>query len=108
MIFSWHHHHLRKVTANAIAAGANELKRLVHNACLSYGDFCSVSCSVAFISCHTNSFDDAQVIISQPAGSTFIMPLVVPCVFGVFGFFFVCFLFVCFVFCLSSVFLSAS
>ena len=33
--------------------------------CLSYGDFRLVSCSVAFVSRHTNPFDDAQVIISS-------------------------------------------
>ena len=33
--------------------------------CLSYGDFRFVSCSVAFVSRHTNPFDNAQVIISS-------------------------------------------
>ena len=48
-------------------------KKLLFLTCLSYGDFRFVSCSVAFVSRHTNPFDDAQVIISSTvlAGSTF-------------------------------------
>jgi len=70
--------------------------------CLSYGDFRLVSCSVAFVSRHTNPFDDAQVIISSTvlAGSTFHHAaggsLCVSWLCLVFGF-------VCFCFCLFSV-----
>ena len=69
--------------------------------CLSYGDFRLVSCSVAFVSRHTNPFDDAQVIISSTvlAGSTFHHAaggsLCVGCVWFLvlFAFVSVCFLF---------------
>ena len=68
---------------------------------------CFVSCSVIFISRHTNSLDDAQVIICQPWWPAHcLMPLVVLRVFGVLGF---CCVFCLFalVFCLFSVILSA-
>ena len=64
--------------------------------------FVSVSCSVAFVSRHTNPFDDAQVIISSTvlAGSTFHHAAG-----GSLCVSWLClvFVFVCFCFCLFSV-----